>query len=88
VDARNNLTCLLDLDDSLDYDSTVDLVARWHPYAGIVYFHMLLASLAGVVPVHIDAVATSAPAAAFRSSLPAVISRTHAVAQMATATHG
>lgn len=45
VGARHNLARLLDVDGPLDYESTADLVARWHPYAGIVYFHMLLASL-------------------------------------------
>jgi DNA-3-methyladenine glycosylase II len=45
IGARNNLNRLLNLDGPLDYESTADLVARWHPYAGVVYFHMLLASL-------------------------------------------
>ena len=31
---------------ALDYDTVKRLVARWHPYAGVVYFHLLLDSLA------------------------------------------
>jgi hypothetical protein len=29
----------------LDYESVEHLVARWQPYAGVVYFHLLLDSL-------------------------------------------
>ena len=51
VGAHNKLSRLLELDTPLDYESVRRLVARWHPYAGVVYFHLLLDSLAhdGVV---------------------------------------
>ena len=51
VGAINKLKRLLDIDGRLDYPSVERLVARWRPYAGIVYFHLLLDSLceAGVV---------------------------------------
>ncbi len=29
-----------------DYEKMQDLSAEWHPYAGIVYFHLLLNHLA------------------------------------------
>lgn len=38
---------LFDIDTPLDYDSVKRLVGRWHPYAGMVYFHLLLESLSG-----------------------------------------
>ena len=46
VGAHNKLRRLLELDAPLDYESVRRLVARWHPYAGVVYFHLLLDSLA------------------------------------------
>ncbi len=46
VGARNNLRRWLGLADPLDYDGTREVVARWHPYAGLVYFHLLLRWLA------------------------------------------
>lgn len=51
VGARNNLKRFFAIDGLLDYQGIARLVARWHPYAGIVYFHMLLDSLsaAGLV---------------------------------------
>jgi DNA-3-methyladenine glycosylase II len=51
VGAHNKLRRLLELDTPLDYESVRRLVTRWHPYAGVVYFHLLLDSLAqdGVV---------------------------------------
>jgi DNA-3-methyladenine glycosylase II len=51
VGAHNKLRRFFDIDTALDYDSVKRLVARWHPYAGIVYFHLLLDSLSqtGVV---------------------------------------
>jgi DNA-3-methyladenine glycosylase II len=51
IGAINNLKRLLDIEGRLDYPSVERLVARWHPYAGIVYFHLLLQSLceAGVM---------------------------------------
>jgi DNA-3-methyladenine glycosylase II len=45
VGAHNKLRRFFDIDEELDYDSVKQLVARWHPYAGVVYFHLLLDSL-------------------------------------------
>jgi DNA-3-methyladenine glycosylase II len=45
VGAHNKLRRLFDIDTKLDYESVHQLVARWHPYAGMVYFHLLLQSL-------------------------------------------
>ncbi|MGH2870634.1 MAG: DNA-3-methyladenine glycosylase family protein [Solirubrobacteraceae bacterium] len=51
VGARNKLERFLETGSHLDYDGVRDLLTRWQPYAGIVYFHLLLDSLseAGVV---------------------------------------
>jgi DNA-3-methyladenine glycosylase II len=46
VGARNRLAAWLGRDSPLDYDAVKQAVKRWHPYAGLVYFHMLLAGLA------------------------------------------
>jgi DNA-3-methyladenine glycosylase II len=45
VGAHNKLKRFFDIDTKLDYDTVQELVARWHPYAGMVYFHLLLQSL-------------------------------------------
>jgi DNA-3-methyladenine glycosylase II len=45
VGAHNKLRHLFNIDTPLDYESVDQLVARWHPYAGVVYFHLLLDSL-------------------------------------------
>jgi DNA-3-methyladenine glycosylase II len=42
VGARNNLARLLGLQAPLDYDAVAKAVSRWQPYAGLVYFHLLL----------------------------------------------
>ncbi|MGA9452588.1 MAG: DNA-3-methyladenine glycosylase 2 family protein [Verrucomicrobiia bacterium] len=42
VGARNNLQRWLKLKKPLDYDGVRRITARWQPYAGLVYFHMLL----------------------------------------------
>jgi DNA-3-methyladenine glycosylase II len=51
VGARNKLETFLGLEERLDYDSVQSAVSRWAPYAGLVYFHLLLDSLsqAGLV---------------------------------------
>jgi DNA-3-methyladenine glycosylase II len=51
VGAHNKLRQLFRTDTALDYDAVQRLVARWHPFAGLVYFHLLLDSLsqAGLV---------------------------------------
>jgi DNA-3-methyladenine glycosylase II len=45
VGARNRLALWLGRDGPLDYDAVKRAVKRWHPYAGLVYFHLLLAGL-------------------------------------------
>jgi DNA-3-methyladenine glycosylase II len=45
VGARNNLAHWLALKPPLDYAAVGKAVARWQPYAGMVYFHLLLARL-------------------------------------------
>jgi DNA-3-methyladenine glycosylase II len=55
VGARNKLKRVLQLDAPLDYDAVGRLVARWHPYAGVVYFHLLLDSLSRTTPTLEDA---------------------------------
>lgn len=46
VGARNNLARRLGIEGPLDYDAVRRAVAPWQPYAGLVYFHLLLANLA------------------------------------------
>lgn len=46
VGARNNLKRWLSLRKTLDYEGVRRITARWQPYAGLVYFHMLLDGLA------------------------------------------
>ena len=41
VGARNNLARRLGLASPLDYDDVRQAVARWAPYAGLAYFHLL-----------------------------------------------
>ena len=49
--ARNKLKDFLGLDGQFDYERVERVVSRWEPYAGLVYFHLLLDSLsrAGLV---------------------------------------
>jgi DNA-3-methyladenine glycosylase II len=51
VGARNKLGRFLDIDSPLDYEGIARLLARWNPFAGVLYFHLLLDSLceAGLV---------------------------------------
>jgi DNA-3-methyladenine glycosylase II len=44
VGAHNKLRRFFDIDGPLDYDGVMRLTARWRPYAGVVYFHLLLDS--------------------------------------------
>ena len=46
VGARNNLAHRLQRKGPLDYAAVQDAVQPWQPYAGLVYFHLLLANLA------------------------------------------
>jgi DNA-3-methyladenine glycosylase II len=45
VGAQNKLKRFLEIDTPLRYDDVRALVARWQPFAGVVYFHLLLDSL-------------------------------------------
>jgi DNA-3-methyladenine glycosylase II len=45
VGAHNKLRHLFGIDAPLDHEAVGRLVARWQPYAGVVYFHLLLDSL-------------------------------------------
>jgi DNA-3-methyladenine glycosylase II len=51
IGAHNKLRQLFRIDMPLDHEAVGRLVERWHPYAGVVYFHLLLDSLsrAGLV---------------------------------------
>jgi DNA-3-methyladenine glycosylase II len=44
VGAHNKLRRLFAIETPLDYEAVGRMVARWHPYAGVVYFHLLLDS--------------------------------------------
>jgi DNA-3-methyladenine glycosylase II len=46
VGARNNLARWLDRREPFDYAGVQDAVRKWQPFAGLVYFHFLLANLA------------------------------------------
>ena len=46
VGARNNLQRWLGLEQPLDYAEVGRVLARWQPYQGLVYFHLLLNRLA------------------------------------------
>ena len=46
VGARNKLASWLGVVPPLDYPTVGGIVERWQPYAGLVYFHLLLDSLA------------------------------------------
>jgi DNA-3-methyladenine glycosylase II len=46
VGARNNLQRWLRLADPLDYEAVRRTLARWHPYGGLIYFHLLLDRIA------------------------------------------
>lgn len=45
VGAHNKLRRLFQIDTPLDHEAVRRLVMPWHPYAGVVYFHLLLDSL-------------------------------------------
>ncbi|MGE5293893.1 MAG: HVA1 family protein [Solirubrobacterales bacterium] len=46
IGARNNLTRWLHLEKPLDYAAVRRTLEHWYPYAGLIYFHMLLDRLA------------------------------------------
>lgn len=43
--ARNKLRNWLGIQDKLDYESINRILARWNPYGGLIYFHLLLNDL-------------------------------------------
>jgi len=45
IGAHNKLRRLFAIEAPLDYEAVGRIVARWHPYAGVVYFHLLIDSL-------------------------------------------
>ncbi|WP_255464335.1 DNA-3-methyladenine glycosylase [Legionella sp. PC997] len=45
VGAQNNLYQMLHLDKKPDYKKIAEITAKWYPYAGLVYFHLLLKKL-------------------------------------------
>jgi DNA-3-methyladenine glycosylase II len=45
IGAQNNLQRLFRLPDKPTYDHIRQLTSPWHPYEGVVYFHLLLAKL-------------------------------------------
>jgi len=45
VGARNRLAKWLRGNEPLDYDGVANATRNWQPYAGVVYFHMLLEGL-------------------------------------------
>ena len=69
VGARNNLGRLLGTTEKLDYDAARRIVDRWHPFAGLVYFHLLVDRLAGRDPALMPAVELPARRAAPREDL-------------------
>lgn len=46
VGARNRLAQWLGRDQPMNYETVRSAVRRWHPYCGLVYFHLLLNGLA------------------------------------------
>lgn len=45
IGARNNLERWLRLRNSLDYGGVARVIAKWKPYGGLIYFHLLLDGL-------------------------------------------
>jgi DNA-3-methyladenine glycosylase II len=54
VGARNNLQRWLRLADPLDYAAVGRTLARWHPYGGLIYFHLLLDRLSEAGHLHAE----------------------------------
>jgi DNA-3-methyladenine glycosylase II len=46
VGARHHLEKWLQPEEPLNYEGSRRLLARWHPYGGLIYFHLLLSGLA------------------------------------------
>ena len=47
VGARNRLFEWLGVTDAPNYDRVAKMLARWHPYAGLIYLHLIVNSVAG-----------------------------------------
>ena len=47
IGAQNNLHRLFELDSKPSYEEIRELTSAWHPYQGMVYFHLLLEKLHG-----------------------------------------
>ena len=45
VGAQNKLRVLFGITSKLDYESVKELTARWTPYGGLIYFHLILDSI-------------------------------------------
>jgi DNA-3-methyladenine glycosylase II len=45
IGAKNNLQRLFQLDEQPSYEKIRELTSQWHPYQGLVYFHLLLDKL-------------------------------------------
>ena len=45
IGAQNNLKRIFLLDNKPTYEGIKKLTSRWHPYEGLVYFHLLLEKL-------------------------------------------
>ena len=45
VGAKNNLQLLLNIKTKLDYQQISEITKKWYPYAGFIYFHLLLQKL-------------------------------------------
>jgi DNA-3-methyladenine glycosylase II len=58
VGARTNLQRWMKLRTPLDYDRVRYLVRRWHPYAGFLYFHLLLQRIEETGPLDATTSAT------------------------------
>lgn len=45
IGGQNNIQLLLNLQDRPDYTELGRIAAKWHPFAGLIYFHLLLNKL-------------------------------------------
>jgi len=45
IGAQNNLKRIFELDTKPTYEEIKKLTSKWHPYEGLVYFHLLLEKL-------------------------------------------
>ena len=65
IGARNNLQRWLGLSEPLDYDGVQRTLARWQPFQGLVYLHLLLkAQQRAREPFRIQAPGAAVPGAA------------------------